>query len=427
MKTITLRLLLFLVVATLLLAAAFVAPSVGAGSTPLPAAASPPYVVCPVGEAGGGLVSRLGAFREGGGQGLVTVVDGAPDPIAFDFSESSTYRVELAELAELGLTPVLIEADRVAATTYSHAGGAASLAGCLPASPDPVAVMGMSTSAGDGSTLIISNPFAIEAAVQMRGASEFGDDTPTDLEQVRVPAFTNLEFDFGQILTGRASLSFVVRATAGSVVAGMRRTGENDIASSEAIAGSTEWFFAIPDLGIDGAIHLRAIGDGDTAFRIDPIGADLLAEALVEGQLGANEVGVFPLSGIGPAIGGLVVTTNQPSAAVVVYAGPEARAVSPGATTVIGEWLVPVSASRSEGQNAVWLLNGTDRVVSATITSLEEANARTLQVPAGGTAGAIISNLDGSGASIIADGPIAAFFGVLGSPGIGMSVAVPLE
>lgn len=400
-----------------------VAPAPDGPVGPLGAA---PYRVCPVAEAGGGFSSRLGLYQDGDAEGRLSAVGGPQLAQTFQFSESFAYQIDVGGFAELGLTPLLVESD-AAGGVYNRAGGASAVAGCISATADPVAVLGMATSGGQTSILILTNPFAVEASVQLEAVSEFGIDTPTDLEQVRIPAATSLELDFNQTLAGRDTLSFAITPLSGSVIAGMRRAGESDVAASEAIAGSTEWYFALPDFGIDGAIHLRALAEGDTAFRIDRIGTDVLAEAVADGTIRPQAEATFGLADLGAEQGGLVLSSDQPVAAAIVYADAESLAVSAGADTAATSWAVPVSSLRAEGRTAVWLLNTTDRNLTGTVTSLNRRTERIIALPAGATTGMLLDDLGGSGALITADGPIAAFYGVLSGSAVGMSAATPLE
>lgn len=400
---------------------------IGPDTPPAPGSiVSPPYRLCPVAEAGGGFASRLGIYRDGGGEGRLSVVGGSGKAGMFVFSDTFTFQTDVGELAERGVTPLLIESDASAAT-YNRAGGAAAVAACVSASANPVAVLGMATDGGESSTLILANPFAVEASVQLEAVSEFGIDTPTDLEQVRIPAATSLELDFDQALAGRESLSFVITTVSGTVVAGMRRAGENDLAATEAIAGATEWYFALPDFGADGSIQVRPLAEGDTAFRIDRIGTDVLAEAVAEGTIDSQAEAIFPLADLDPDAGGYVLSSDQPVAAALVYTGADVRAVSPGAERAANSWIVPVSALRTEGQTAFWLLNATDRDLTANITSLDEGGVRTVRLPPGETTGTVVQNLQGSSALVTADGPIVVFYGVVSGSAVGMSVATPLE
>ena len=155
----------------------------------LPGFEPDPYVVCPVAQAGGGFSSRVGVSRQEEGQ--ISVI-GAGEGAMVVAAEGEAFFTEVGELAELGTTPLLVETSGEAAA-YTRAGTVAAMSGCVPASAGPLAVMGMSTAEGDGSTMVLVNPFASEALIRVVGASEFGVDTPTELEEVTVPPATTVE------------------------------------------------------------------------------------------------------------------------------------------------------------------------------------------------------------------------------------------
>lgn len=413
-------------VAVLGLTGVWMGPVVPSAGEPVGPLLPAPYRICPVAEAGGGFSSRLGLYQPEGSSGRVSAVGGPETALTFDFDSAFAYQTEVGEFAELGLTPVLVE-SAAAGGVYNQAGGASAVAGCIAATNDPIAVLGMATNGDESSTLVLTNPFGVEAAVQLEAVSEFGLDTPSDLEQVRIPAATTLRVDFNRTLAGRDRLSVALTPMSGLVVAGMRRAGENDVAVSEALAGNTEWYFAVPDFGINGAIHLRALAVGETAYRIDRIGADVLADPLAEGTVTSQAEATFGLADLGTGLGGFVLSSDQPVTAAVVYRGEGARAVSAGINAPVHVWVVPVSSKRNEGQTAVWMLNTTDRELTAQVRALATGRTRTLALPAGATTGILFTDLGGSGALVQADGPIAVFYGILTGSAVGMSPAIAVE
>lgn len=389
----------------------------------LPTIGSDPYVVCPVAEAGGGFTSRLGVSSPSGGR--VTVIGGGSGPVDFP-GDGGTYFTEVGELAELGTTPILVETSGTAAT-YGRAGTVAAVSGCTQASTGPVAIMGMSTAEGDGSTMVLVNPFAAEASLRLVGASEFGVDTPTDLEEMRVPPATAVEVVLDQIMAGRQSMSFSVVADSGLVVAGMKRTGPTDVATSEAVAASTQWFFALPDFGFDGEIHVRSLADVDAAFRVDRIQPDGLVEGVAEGVLVPQGLSVIPVEDVAGPGSGVVVSTSEPVAAAIVYAVDDVRAVAPGVAREAVSWSVPVSSVLSEGQTTVWILNTSGGPLTATIERLGVPARQTVELQPGTTTGVFVTGTRGGAIEVSADGTIAVFYGVLSGNSIGMAGAVPIE
>jgi hypothetical protein len=391
----------------------------------LPALDADPYVVCPVAEAGGGFSSRLGVLGTGRTGGSIRVIGGGTGPVDIP-DDDGAFFTEVGELAELGTTPVLVEESATAAT-YSRAGAVAAVSGCVPASTATVAVMGMSTAEGDGSTMVLVNPFASSASLRLIGASEFGVDTPTDLEEMTVPPASSVEVVLDQTMTGRQSLSFGVVADSGLVVAGMKRTGPTDVATSEAVVASTQWFFALPDVGFDGVIHLRSLADVDTAFRIDRIQPDGVVEGVSEGVIAAQALSVIPVEEVAGPGSGIIVSAVEPLAAAIVYEFEEVRAVSPGIEREATRWSIPVSAVLTEGQTTVWILNTSGQALTARIERVGVSAVQSVELPVGMTTGAFVNGTRGGAIDVSVDGNVVVFYGVLSGNSIGLAAAVPVE
>lgn len=397
----------------------------------IPALAEDPYVVCPVAMAGGGFEGRVGIVTDTdleGQLGGVGLEEGAT-PFAAGTGEGFT--LDVGTLAEIGVNPILVESaagaiGQLAAATYERAGAVPALAGCLPAIPAPVALLGLATNAGEGSSLVITNPFAAEASVTLTGSSEFGPDTPSALEAVRVPAMSTLELVLDQSMAGREQLGFTLIPETGLVIAGMTRTGP-DTAISEAIAGARRWHVALPGFGIDGQLILRSLAPVDSAFRIDRIDQSGITDGVEAGSLAPGQQLVFSLEEMGGGEGGFVVNAEEDVAVATAYVGDELRTVSAAAPATAIQWLIPVSATNEEGENSLWILNPEETATSASIQRFGgSGRAQEIELPAGTTTGLVV-DLNGSGASITAGHPVAVFHGVLNGTRAAMTRAYPLE
>ncbi len=402
---------------------------VASPSTPAPAA--DPYAVCAVAIAGGGFDGRVGIVTHTDLNGQLGGVGLDRAPTSFEVGSGNGFTLEVGTLAEVGVNPVLIESaagaiGQLAAATYDRAGAVPALSGCTPAISGPVALLGLATNAGEGSSLVISNPFAAEASVTLTGSSEFGPDTPSELEAVRIPANSTLELVLDQSMAGREQLGFTLQPERGLVIAGMIRTGP-DTAISEAIPGARQWHVALPGFGIDGQLIVRNLAGVDSAFRIDRIDTSGVADGVESGSLAPGEQLVFSLLEMGGSGGGFVVNAEEDVAVATTYVGEELRTVSAAASTTAIQWLVPVSATAEEGENALWVLNPEETDTTASIQIFDRSGApRDIVLPAGTTTGLLV-DLDGAGASITAGHPVAVFFGVLNGARAAMTPAHPLD
>ncbi|MGH8958825.1 MAG: hypothetical protein ACRDVK_09130 [Acidimicrobiia bacterium] len=396
-----------------------------------PAPATDPYAVCPVAMAGGGFDGRVGIVTDTDLNGQLGGVGLEREPTSFEVGAGQGFTLEVGTLAEVGINPILVETaagaiGQLAAATYDRAGAVPALAGCTPAASAPVALLGLATNAGEGSSLVISNPFAAEASVTLAGSSEFGPDTPSELEAVRIPAKSTLELVLDQSMAGREQLGFTLQPETGLVIAGMVRSGP-DTAISEAIPGARQWHVALPGFGIDGQLIVRSVSAADSVFRIDRIDQSGITDGVESGSLAPGEQLVFSLEEMGGSEGGFVVNSEEDVAVATTYVGEELRTVSAGAPSTAIQWLVPVSATVEEGENALWILNPEETDTTAAIQIFGRSGApQEIDLPAGSTTGLVVG-LDGSGASITAGHPVAVFYGVLNGTRAAMTPAHPLE
>jgi hypothetical protein len=260
----------------------------------------------------------------------------------------------------------------------------------------------------------------------LTGSSEFGPDTPSDLEAVRIPANSTIELVLDQTMAGREQLGFTLQPDTGLAIAGMIRSGP-DTAISEAIAGARQWHVALPGFGIDGQLIVRSLAAVDSVFRIDRIDPTGVTDGVESGSLGPEEQLVFSLEEMGGTEGGFIVNSEEDVAVATVYAGDELRTVSAAAATTVVQWLIPVSATADEGENALWILNPEETETAASIQVFGRSSPpQEIELPAGSTTGLVVG-LNGAGASITAGHPVAVFYGVLNGTRAAMTPAHPLE
>jgi hypothetical protein len=396
-----------------------------------PAPADDPYAVCPVALAGGGFNGRVGIVTDTDLSGQVGAVGLGREPTLFQAGTGEGFTLEVGTLGEVGVNPVLVEASagalgQLAAATYDRAGAVPALSGCGPAVPGPVAVLGLATNAGEGSSMVLTNPFATEASVALTGSSEFGPDTPSDLEAVRVPANSTIVIVLDQSMAGREQLGFTVLPDTGLVAAGMIRSGP-DTAISEAIPGARQWYVALPGFGLDGQLIVRSLATVDSVFRIDRIDPAGVTEGVASGSLVPSEQLVFSTSELGGTDGGFVVNSEEDVAVAIAYVGDELRTVTSAVEALGNQWLVPISARRGEGETALWILNPKAEPATASVQIFGRQGApREVALPAGTTTG-LVMPLHGEGARITASEPVAVFFGVLDGTRAAMTAAYSLD
>lgn len=386
-----------------------------------------PYVTCAAALAGSGFESTVGVVTDSSVTGAVSGVgvDSAGDDFELEGDES--FRFEVGSVAELGVTPILVErftGGEVGAGVLGRAGAQASTAGCQPATSAPVALLGLATNEGEQSTVVLANPFAVEATARLVGSSEFGPDTVTEVETLRVPARSTLTLALGQLMAGRQQLGFTLYTEGGAVVAGLARSGP-DIATSEALAGAQQWFVPQPAFGVPGHLIVRSLASVEASYRVDALNPAGITEGIDNGALAPDSELWLALEDLGDN-GGYLVASDEPIAVALAYAGENTRVISTASSTSTVAWLVPVSANSPDSETAIWILNPEEIEATATVAVFDGATTEITLGP-GSTTGEIV-RFNGRGGMITATGPVAVFYGVLSDGGAAsMTLAHPLE
>jgi len=421
------RLFLIVVVVGMVAAGVVLGPQAQEVGPELPVAGDGPYLICPGAVAGGGFSGRLGLFAEDPTPGRVTVVspEGASETIQPVGLGGAT--TAIGDLAELGATPLYVEASgQMAGATFASAADAASLVGCVRGSAGPIAALGVATTGNESASIQLVNPFSQDANVRLELVSELGIDTPRDLESIRLPAATHLEIGLGQLLTGREAVSIEVEAVSGLAAMSVVRASSTDVAASEAVGGALEWHIPLFPEALTGKLHIRSLSDVIGDYRVDRIDTTGTVEGVAEASLNPGEQVVLPLADLGATQGGLTVVGTEPLVIALVVEDGNRRAVTPGGV-LASRWVVPVSATGLEGQNHIWIFNPGDAPLMAAFARLDGGSAvSSVEVAPGATVDVSPGDVGGGGVLVESDGLMVVVFGVVSGDAIGLSVATAL-
>ena len=422
-----LRLLLVAVVLGMISVGVVLGPRPQETGPELPVAGDGPYLICPGAVAGAGFTGRLGLFAEDQTPARLTVVspEGASatiQPVGLGGATAS-----IGDLAELGATPLYVEATgQMAAATLASAADASSLVGCVRGSPGPIAALGVATFGNESASLQLVNPFSHDASLRLELVSELGTDTPSDLESFRLPAATHLEIGLGQLLTGREAVSIKVEAITGLVAMSVVRASATDVAAVEALPGSLEWHIPLFSEALAGKLHIRSLSDVVGDYRVDRIDQTGTLEGVAEATLNPGEQVVLSIADLDATQGGLAVVSTEPIVTALVVEEGNRRAITNGGV-LASRWVVPVSGSGLEGQNHIWIFNPGDAPLIAGFARLDGAGAVTsLEIAAGATIDVPYGELEGGGMLVESDGLMVVLFGVVSGDAIGLSVATAL-
>jgi hypothetical protein len=398
---------LALIVVAVLAAATFVVPQPSRPVPRVPDGTAPaPYSVCPLGEAA--QRSTVLAFV-GGDQGAVTasVFSGGDIAATGDvaISETGTGVLDLSEMTGLARAPVLIGLDDSARAVETILGGSGvAAAACGPGSGDAQVVLGGATAEGETYTLVLANPFAGSATVNVQVASEVGAESDPALEGVVVPPRSVVAMDMGNLLPGRQSMSAAVVATRGRVVAGGVHQSSDRASAMGGIEAALDWYVPVP--GLEDAARslvLYAPGTSDVPFQLDVYGPEGLVEAAFEDVVPAQGQVEIRAGDLLEGPGMVRVVAAGQVAAALKIAGEPGRAVMPGVSTPAPTWLLPGAGRVGDTRIHVFNPGGVD--VAASLLSDTGEEVESFEVPASTTVDVALPSTD-VGARLEADGDV---------------------
>jgi hypothetical protein len=316
----------------------------------------------------------------------------------------------LNDIGEVGSAPSLVEmpTSKAGAVVLTRSGVSLEATGCGRAPAESLVIAGGSTRIGESLRLVVVNPFAVDAEVELAGSSEVGIDISPDLERLRIPGGAETVVDLERMLPSRASLSLRIDAVSGRVAVAARQSGGDDVAGWEAVVPAVDWFLPIPAWEGSGRLVVASAGAADAAIRIDRYGPDGEVEAVVEDTVRPFDQLQFELTDLVSGIAGLRVSATEPVAVTLLLEEGPLRAAANGSSRLAGKWLLP--GLGVEGARVTLLiLNPSETRVRASIGALEDgARSRTVEIPAGGVTAMTPGPLPAAGAVLVAEGEVAA-------------------
>lgn len=410
---------LALVVVAVLAAAAFVVPQASRPVPRAPEASAPaPYTVCPLGEA----ARRTTALTVVGGEaGDITanVFSGSEIQASGEItmSDTGTGVLEVGELTGLARAPLLLSLDdpnRAVETVLSGAGvgGAA----CSPGSADAQVVLGGATAEGNTYTLVLANPFAGAATVDILAASEVGTESDPALQGVVVPPRSLVPVELSDFLPGRQRMSAAVVTSQGRVVAGALHTAGNDFSASSGQEAGLDWYVPVPGIeDTQRSIVLFAPGRSEVPFQLDVYSADGVVEAAYEDLVPAQGQAVIPAGELLEGAGMVRVVAGAPVAGGLALSGGTGRAVLPGVATPAPIWMLP-GAGRV-GDSVVHVFNPGEVDVTASLQAGTGNDIETIEVPASSTVEVALPERS-VGARLEADGNVVVHWSTVAEEGL---------
>lgn len=356
------------VVAAILLVAAGAAAFVLAPS-PVPADLGDLPASRPVGALG----CLLRADREGVasvgviGAGPARVSALAGGTVIGDVPLTGEGAVTASDLGVSGLLGGVVELDRELAGAGVLVAGSAGIssAPCTPPGTDTIVVAGASTRSREALTLVVSNPYAIDAVARVRLGSEAGTEGVEGLEALFVPARTTLTRDLDRLVPLRGSLSVSLAVERGALHAAVAETGGSDTMVIEGVQPSSTWWVPLPPYTTTpGRIVVVPDGQEPVDIRLDTFGDGGAGSRGV--SLAVGEQLALGIAELGPGVTGVAISSEVEITVAAIFDGAGFRAGGAGVAALRPDWAL----GPARGTAAAWVLvpGDIDAAVEVTVS-----------------------------------------------------------
>ncbi len=338
-------------------------------------------------------------------------------------------RVDLSEIAAVAAAPTLLTfptgIGRGESVLYGETSISAS--GCAVPTNTSVSVGGAATDDGEDVALVLVNPYAIDARLNVTIISENGTEANRDLETFVVPPRTSNTINLTALFPGRLRIGAVVTPEVGSVVAGLRWSAESDLAESTAVPLADDQYFVVPATDPPGSTRLilQSIESVDVPVRVD-VTTD-------NGEITTTEEVVPARGSVDLGIGGrrramtVRVRASAPIGADIRMAGRGGRALLPGTVAASGLWFVPgagVGPAGAIGKVSIHVPGGNQAVVG--IGPLDGDPTREVEIAAGRTRTVRVPAGISNGVRVTANVPVILSFSTERDRALGADTALPV-
>lgn len=382
---------------------------------PAPGINEPPVAIC-LTEEGGGRSTALAITSSVAGPGLITVFSGGEtsDTAGFETGTSGSVTVPMDQISAVGSVSALVEFPAASSAAAAVVTGPTSLsAETCPRVPDSQVVLGgASTIEGREMLLILMNPYASEAVVDITAFSESGRETAEAFDAVIVPARSSVAIDVARVLPGRESLSLTLDITRGSVVAAARADVGGESAVWRPVAPQQSWFLPAPAFpGGTRELLIVSTNSPGVAYQIDVYGPNGLEDAVLEGVVSDRGQQVVDLDGIGVDVLAVRVVAEAPVGVFGRFQGPAALGMGAGSPVAAAEWLLPGAGSLAGAASSVAIANVGLEPTEVTVTELrDESSSMVVSIEPGQVLEVALDEVSSSGVRLISDGEIVPFW-----------------
>lgn len=331
--------------------------------------------------------------------------------------------IPIGEVTPSGVGVALVEFSGLGGAAVVSSDGIGSMAAnCTQTVRDPIALTAFSTRNDRAVELVVANPYALDAVIDVSTISEVGADTSEDLESIVVPAGATVVRDLGRLLPLRNHLSIILTARQGSVHAVVSETNPTDTRVSEGVAGSDEWWVILPPLPVSADITVVSTVFGSIPFQMDFWSPDGLVEAAIDDAIpSGGQVGVGSEE-LGNAQAVRIIAAN-PIVAGVSFEGEHYLGGGPAARGLAFRWVAAGAGAAAPA--TIWVFNPNPEPATLRVDPVDSGRSFTVEVGAGALTPVEVG-LSNAGFMVEADGPVAVIWTAIG-PGLSYSAGIPLD
>jgi Family of unknown function (DUF5719) len=389
---------------------------------------TPPISVCPVVEAGDEH-SMLSVLSSINGEGRVSTFAAGNETGATEFSTGASGSVTIPadDVSAVGFTGALIEMpSETTASGVTVAGPSGFAAESCADTPSGQAVISGGSTANDGSfRLLLLNPYAGEATVELTVSTETGLESDSRFNSVIVPALSTIPIDMNAIIPERETISVTVTTTRGSVLVAGRQISAGRSAVWRAVEPGVDWWLPAP-AGETKQLLITNPSASEVQYQLDFYGPDGFVESLQSGVIGGRAEVRLPLAELSPEAIGVRVIASEPVVSTLWVDSAESLAATTASQVDAPSWLLPGARGPAGGAGNVVVLNTGLEAVTVTIRSLKEQSlVRDFELAAEDVL--VTGLVEADGYRIEASGPVVALWTAQTGGDGSVALGIPLQ
>lgn len=390
---------------------------------------TPPISVCPVVELGDEH-SSFSILSSVNGEGRVSTFAAGAETGALEFSTgaSGSVTIPAADAGAVRFTGALIEMpSETTASGVTVTGPTGFAAESCADTPSGQAVISGGSTANQGAfEILLLNPYAGEATVELTVSTETGLESDSRFDSVIVPALSTIPIDMSAILPERERISVTVTTTRGSVLAAGRQITDGRTALWRAVEPGVDWWLPAPAGGEAKRLLITNPSASEVQYQLDLYGPDGFVEALDSGLIEPRGEVRVPLAEVTTEAVGVRVIASEPVVSTLWIDTAESLAATTASQVEAPSWLLPGARGPAGGAGNVVVLNTGLEGVTVTIRSLKERSlVRDFELAAEDVL--VTGLVEADGYRVEATGPVVTLWTAqTGSDG-SVSLGIPLQ